>query len=293
MEETRKFLVNYKVAVQCVLLLLGVVLMIAGVLVGANNAAGISLLSIGAAVATTGVISIVLTIFASESLERDLNTKKLVSSLIAELQPKLLAQLTELGHSVELEHYGVIGVVKALETEDIANKMQVCRDRISFLDTWFCEDFARVKRGFDAAAAKHVPVEVIILKPDEIAKLRSRALGESDDYVSENIFRNLKAFSSLAQSLSNLTVRITDELPSIQISLFDNEAYVGFFLHQVESSSGTQLKVAMMRDGKPTRFGEIIQQELSLVSGSTRTETFIKEGVPQKQLPPDGVAASA
>ena len=97
--------------------------------------------------------------------------------------------------------------------------------------------------------------------------------GLADDYVSCLINGNVNVIKNLTRKLQldDIELRYHNSLPSLQIFIFDDNAFVGFYLQNTESHNNPQLDILIKNEKKQTTiFGDRIIKHCETIWNKAR-----------------------
>lgn len=254
MNTSKRWINKFKFAVELLTSAIGVALIALGLVLGETNTLGLILLSAGTSIVAGTIISVLAHWFGADRAAFDELIKKVSKA----------EQFRD-----HMNEAGIFEVSDAFDIDTLRDGIKNSKKNVSILDNFIAEDISRVETALVNANARGVSVRVIILNPEsESAKQRSLDLGhDTPDYVQGRIKRNIRIFKELQSKhkLNKLEVKAHRSLPSLQILIFDNKAYAGFFFHGHESSAGKHLKIYFFHNEKRTTFGEDINEEFETV----------------------------
>lgn len=152
---------------------------------------------------------------------------------------------------LQLSNFGVVGIEETVELKTLKENIKLSNNRIDMLDNWICVNLwaFSLRTEIIKALSRGVELRVMLLDPSSpFATRRSLDLRRSRDYVSNSIKKNILELKMIAEEAEKtganfkFSFRLSSNLPSIEMQLFDDKLIFGNFL-DVESGFNPHIVV--------------------------------------------------
>ena len=172
--------------------------------------------------------------------------------------------------ATSIKQSGITEVVIMNPAKDIIFKnMAQCQNRLLILDSWMWDNVDGLEDIFRQLAFRKVSIRILLLDPDSVfAQQRSRDLRFDENHVPNCIRNNVKSFIRFRKKfrMNKLEIRYYTALPSLTLYIYDNQSFVGFYLHNSTSLTGPQLQVLIKNEKQEaTLLGGYIEEEFATI----------------------------